>query len=136
MGRRTKTRKSYRLSQKMRYTDTRPEMAVRGMIAGMGFQFIPYHPIKITDNDGKSWNFSPDLWIPSHDTIIEVDGPYHDTARQKRKTAWRDSLLTSIGLRIIHIDAELTKNAELLGYLNTALFKALWGSKKVVNIAA
>lgn len=66
-----------------------------------------------------------DLFIPEHRICVEVDGEYHRTARQERKTAWRDAQLIANGYRVLHIDAAYTETKELQEQLKPLIQKAI-----------
>jgi len=44
-----------------------------------------------------------DFYHPKSKTVIEIDGGYHDTPDQRRKDAYRDSVMLRRGLRILRI---------------------------------
>jgi very-short-patch-repair endonuclease len=54
-----------------------------------------------------------DIWIPSLQVNIEVDGPHHK--KQKEKDAQRDKMLKeSYGIQVIRIDLVGTTTDELI----------------------
>ena len=141
----TRTRKAYRLSQRVKYEDTKPEQIVYNIL----HDDLRLAPTKRTlEIDGYSitpdWLLllTPEYFIArGHDmnsptTLIEVDGIYHDSKLQQRKTRWRDGLLTQAGYRVIHVDAELTKNKAYQTYLKDRLSEAILSQEKVVRIDA
>lgn len=136
MGRRTKTRKSYRLSQRIKYEDTKPELVVDALLADLRcYPVLKGVGIDVRDEEGKLWTIFPDKRI-DFNTMVEVDGIYHDTPIQRRKTVWRDGLLTKAGYRVIHVDAELTKNKVHQNYLKDKLAEAINSKESVVRIDA
>lgn len=101
----------------------------------MGHDYVPYPAISV--NDGINWwTFNPDIQLTGTRTLIEVDGKYHDTPIQERKTEWRDNLLIKADYRIIHVDAELTETQNLRLYLTTKLREAIASSDRIVRIDA
>ena len=140
----TRTRKAYRLSQRIKYEDTKPEQVVAMMLGEIGYQPLSHPIIRIQDGYEGAWVITPDfrLAVSSQRTfvvkrvVVEVDGVYHDTPIQRKKTEWRDGLLTQAGYRVIHVDAELTKNKAYQTYLKDRLSEAILSQEKVVRIDA
>ena len=56
---------------------------------------------KIIYTDNKKHFFIADFYIPSKNLIIELDGEYHDDAKQQNKDIWRTKVLKSLGYRVI-----------------------------------
>lgn len=150
IGRKTKTRKAYRIKQRAKYSETKPELIVFGILDTLRVSHTPHHPIVV-----EGFTFDPDTIVEpfgialeesknagkiivesKRPTVIEVDGPYHRTRRQQQKTKWRDSLLNKAGYRIIHIPSELTETQKLRDYLKGELKKAIESESLVVNIVA
>lgn len=144
MGRMSKTRKSYRLSQRVKYEDTKPEQVVGMMIAEVDYPPLNHPTIRIQNGYEGTWVITPDFQLAGmpggagiyvvKKVVVEVDGPYHDTPIQQRKTEWRDELLVKHGYRIIHVDSELTKNKAYQTYLKDRLAEAILSQEKVVRI--
>ena len=73
---------------------------------------------KIIYTDNKHF-FIADFYIPSKNLIIELDGEYHDDAKQKEKDIWRTKLLTSLGYRVIRFkNKQITESNDLFWVLN------------------
>ena len=123
-----------------------PERVVGILLEELGFYLNRLvMPIEVQDNVGKYWTIKPDIQLTKSSTypltyaiktIVEVDGVYHDTPIQRKKTEWRDGLLTKAGFRVIHVDAELTKNKVYQTYLKDKLQEAINSQEKVVRICA
>ena len=86
--------------------DTKPELALQEICKKELIEFELGFIQSYFGDDGKSYEFKPDVRISSN-ILIEADGEYHDTAIQKRKTAWRDRSLIQMGYRVLHIPASL-----------------------------
>ena len=121
-----------------------PERVVGILLEELGFYLNHLvKPIETQDDVGKYWTIKPDIQLTKSSTypltyaiktIVEVDGVYHDTPIQRKKTEWRDGLLTKAGYRVIHIQAGLTRNKVLQTYLKDALAEAIKSTKPVVTI--
>jgi very-short-patch-repair endonuclease len=103
---RRKTKAAYRIAQNnTKAEDTAPERAFEELFAG---KVIKPPPITITDPESVLiYDFKPDFQFIGTNVLVEIDGPYHRTKIQQRKTEWRDSRLLAMGYRVLHIDTEL-----------------------------
>ena len=73
---------------------------------------------KIIYTDNKHF-FIADFYIPSKNLIIELDGEYHDNAKQQDKDIWRTQLLHSLGYRVIRFkNKQITESKNLFWVLN------------------
>lgn len=73
---------------------------------------------KIIYTDNKHF-FIADFYIPSKNLIIELDGEYHDNAKQQNKDIWRTQLLHSLGYRVIRFkNKQITESKNLFWVLN------------------
>ena len=73
---------------------------------------------KIIYTDNKHV-FIADFYIPSKNLIIELDGEYHDNAKQQNKDIWRTQLLHSLGYRVIRFkNKQITESKNLFWVLN------------------
>lgn len=73
---------------------------------------------KIIYTDNKHF-FITDFYIPSKNLIIELDGEYHDNAKQQNKDIWRTQLLHSLGYRVIRFkNKQITESKNLFWVLN------------------
>ena len=73
---------------------------------------------KIIYTDNKHF-FIADFYIPSKNLIIELDGEYHDDAKQQEKDIWRTKILKSLGYRIIRFkNKQITESNDLFWVLN------------------
>lgn len=131
-----------------RVEDTKPERVLQILVEEMNDRYCleKGETIEIQDTDGKYWSIRPDfkffrfggwgltLSYKATSILVEVDGIYHDTPIQRKKTEWRDGLLTKAGYRVIHIQAGLTRNKVLQTYLKDALAEAIKSTKPVVTI--
>ena len=73
---------------------------------------------KIIYTDNKHF-FIADFYIPSKNLIIELDGEYHDNAKQQEKDIWRTKVLKSLGYRVIRFkNKQITESNDLFWVLN------------------
>ena len=73
---------------------------------------------KIIYTDNKHF-FIADFYIPSKNLIIELDGEYHDEAKQQEKDIWRTKILKSLGYRVIRFkNKQITESKDLFWVLN------------------
>ena len=73
---------------------------------------------KIIYTDNKHF-FIADFYIPSKNLIIELDGEYHDSAKQQEKDIWRTKILKSLGYRVIRFkNKQITESNDLFWVLN------------------
>lgn len=77
---------------------TAAEKAVCATLDRMGVKYIPQMPIKT----GRK-TFYADIYVPSLRLVIEVDGKYHFTDRQRRKDENRSQCLRRMGLHVYRI---------------------------------
>ena len=74
---------------------------------------------KIIYTDNKKHFFIADFYIPSKNLIIELDGEYHDDAKQQNKDIWRTKVLKSLGYRVIRFkNKQITESNNLFWVLN------------------
>lgn len=113
---------------------TEPENVVRGQLKELGYGYRIQEKITVdvaipdeiqSYGVGQQSVFTIDLFIPEHRICVEVDGEYHRTARQERKTAWRDAQLIANGYRVLHIDAAYTETQFGIALLKPLMMKAL-----------
>ena len=83
---------------------TRPEVAFDSLF---GHRVTKPLPVQIVDDEGAKWSISPDRTFIGTNVMVQIDGVYHRTRRQERKSAWEDRALNEKGLRVLHIDSEL-----------------------------
>ena len=91
-------------------TDTKPELAWDEFAKQNYISSFKPHSFRVYDEEARVVGYTPDRGILGGPLLvyIEIDGPYHRTPRQVRKTEWRDELITHRGdCRILHIDSEL-----------------------------
>lgn len=74
------------------------ERAVYRILCNMGYKVIRQHPI----NTGRKQYFA-DLYLPELRTIIEIDGGYHYTKKQKRLDTNRSNGLWRLGYHILRL---------------------------------
>ena len=105
MGRKNGIRAAYRIKQNNLAAEyTAPEMAFAELFKGLVLKPPAIHTIA---EDGGSWDFRPDFQFIDTNLLVEVQGKYHGTKKQERKTNWRNSQLLALGYRVLEIDAEL-----------------------------
>ena len=93
---------------------TYAERLLKTFLAGkIDFEFQ-----KIIYTDNKHF-FIADFYIPSKNLIIELDGEYHDEAKQQEKDIWRTKILKSLGYRVIRFkNKQITESKDLFWVLN------------------
>lgn len=93
---------------------TYAERLLKAFLAGkIDFEFQ-----KIIYTDNKHF-FIADFYIPSKNLIIELDGEYHDDAKQREKDIWRTKILKSLGYRVIRFkNKQITESNNLFWVLN------------------
>ena len=73
---------------------------------------------KIIYTDNKHF-FIADFYIPSKNLIIELDGEYHNDAKQQDKDIWRTKLLNSLGYKVIRFkNSQIIESKNLFWVLN------------------
>lgn len=82
---------------------TKPERIIFKILRDkLNIGFIWQHRINCVDDEGKTWSFKVDFFIPPN-IVIEVDGDkVHGTRRQLNKMKWRDELLEKHGYKVYH----------------------------------
>lgn len=83
---------------------TRPEVAFDRLF---GNRVIRPGRVEIVDDEGSKWSLSPDRQFVGTVVLVQIDGVYHRTRRQQRKSEWEDRALNEKGFRVLHIDTEL-----------------------------
>ena len=93
---------------------TYAERLLKTFLAGkIDFEFQ-----KIIYTDNKHF-FIADFYMPSKNLIIELDGEYHDEAKQQEKDIWRTKILKSLGYRVIRFkNKQITESKDLFWVLN------------------
>lgn len=123
---------------------TAGETVVREILGELGYGYrlqepINLHPLIEGREEPSLFTFTIDLFIPEHKICVEIDGIHHRTARQERKTAWRDAQLNANGFKVLHIDSEYTEGKDNIAALKPLIATALmWlrEGKAVVRIVA
>ena len=73
---------------------------------------------KIIYTDNKHF-FIADFYISSKNLIIELDGEYHNDAKQQDKDIWRTNILNSLGYKVIRFkNSQITESRDLSWILN------------------
>ena len=73
---------------------------------------------KIIYTDNRHF-FIADFYIPSKNLIIELDGEYHNDAKQQDKDIWRTNILNSLGYRVIRFkNSQIIESKNLFWILN------------------
>lgn len=73
----------------------------------IGIRYIRQYPIRTAQK-----TFYADIYIPTLRLIIEVDGQYHYTQKQKRLDANRSACIRKLGLHIYRISNTKAYNAK------------------------
>ena len=73
-----------------------------------GYKFLRQHPILYSGNLIRFNYFVADFYCDAKKTVIELDGPVHDTSVEYDQ--FRDSQLQDIGLHILRIRNEELQN--------------------------
>ena len=94
---------------------TYAERLLKTFLAGkIDFEFQ-----KIIYTDNKKHFFIADFYIPSKNLIIELDGEYHNDAKQQDKDIWRTKLLNSLGYKVIRFkNSQIIESKNLFWVLN------------------
>lgn len=89
----------------LRERATEAEVSMIGILKSLKIPFIPQAPFVLDGNI-----FFADFYLPSMNTVIEIDGGYHDSNYMKSKDGNRDYLFNSYRIRTIRIRNEIAKN--------------------------
>jgi very-short-patch-repair endonuclease len=112
-----------KLSQKFRNSMTDSEKVLWEELRGRklaGYKFLRQHPLLYKGNLLKYNYFIADFYCDAKKTVIELDGPIHDSAEEYDK--YKDSELTERGLHVLRIKNEELKNMrEVLFKIKTFL---------------
>lgn len=74
------------------------EKAAYNNLVELGYKPVKQHPVWT-----KRKIYFADLYIPSLKLIVEIDGGYHNTARQKRLDSNRSSGLWRLGYHVVRL---------------------------------
>lgn len=124
----------------LKFSDTKPELFVGEILAELGYSFSK-NELNLYDETGKNFHLRPDFMIfkASSSTyarrVIEVQGPYHYTKIQKKKTEWRVKILNGLGYAVILVPFELCEK-KFRVYLKEELKKGIEGKEMKVEIVA
>lgn len=77
---------------------TDAEMAAGNICRRLGYNVIYQHPI----TTGRKLYFA-DIYLPDIRTIIECDGGYHSTAKQRRKDGNRSASIWRLGYHVVRL---------------------------------
>ena len=83
---------------------TRPEIAFDKLFGNRVTQPLG---IQIVDDEGDRWTLRPDRQFIGTVVLVQIDGVYHRTRRQQKKSEWEDEALNEKGFHVLHIDTEL-----------------------------
>ena len=129
-----KTAAAFRIDQRNTVAEsTRPELAFDGIFEK---RVDKPNPVQIVDDEGSKWSISPDRTFVGTNVLVQVDGVYHRTRRQERKTKWEDMALNEKGFRVLHIDAELLMAQKWHPYVTQRVEAFLKGLNPTERIAA
>ena len=101
------TRKAYRIKQNEKFSGTAPETAFADLCKANGITAIAQFTLPPLVSFGETYSITADFRIGSSEVLVEVDGTYHTTKIQIRKSSWRDDLLVQSGYRVFHCESEL-----------------------------
>lgn len=103
-----------RRAELMSHTSEAEKEAYR-LLCGMGYKVIRQYPI----DTGRKLYFA-DLYIPSLNAIIEIDGGYHYTKNQRRSDTNRSNGLWRKGFHVLRLPNRNARNIEkILSKLRT-----------------
>lgn len=137
-----KTRKAYVMSKQKKYHDTSIELITRELLKKQGFVKQRYYTPKVVyiDEDGKEWDFEPDIMLPDatgdFNIMVLVNGPHHDKRRQTQIDDWEYGAYVSLGKRVIVVHHSILKTKDLQDYTARELVKAMRSDKDIVRIDA
>lgn len=100
---------------------TEAEKRAFALLQGIGLSPIAQYPIKTAKK-----LFFADIYIPSLRLVIEVDGGYHDTSKQKRLDANRSAVIRT---KRMHIYRFSNRDAKCKEKLIAKIGKLAHGSK-------
>ena len=85
--------------RKIKLKNNRPpaERAIQTLLKKMCIEFKPQRAFI------KGNFLFADYYLPKHNLVIEVDGGYHNTAKQQRRDKNRDDYLKTRGIKVLHI---------------------------------
>lgn len=127
----SRTAAAYRIQQNNTVPEfTKPEMVFDSLF---GHRVIKPLAIKIED---EGLSLSPDRHFVGTVVMVEIDGAYHNTERQRKKAEWRDRLLNERGFRVLHISAELLMTKKYHFYVTQKTEVFLESEKLVERLAA
>lgn len=113
-----------------KFSDTKPEQFVQSILDKSGVMWAK--AFKFTQD---KFTLTADIFVPTGLTVIEVDGDYHRTALQERKTRWRDEAINKHGFRVVHVDSRLCL-PRWEEYLTKALRSAIENGQPTTTIFA
>ncbi|PKP31529.1 MAG: hypothetical protein CVU00_12670 [Bacteroidetes bacterium HGW-Bacteroidetes-17] len=73
-----------------------------------GRKFLRQHPIIYESNRKELFFFVADFYCAEEKLVIELDGKIHDY--QKEHDKWRDEIIQSKGIQMLHFKNEELKN--------------------------
>ena len=108
-------------TDRVKLSHTKPEEDFKRFCDSKGYLVNWGWPMKIDE-----WSLNPDfhMKVGQNEFVIEIDGRYHWTDTQARKSKWRDGLYNKAGKKVIHIDAGLTEE-KYWKYLSDYFFEAI-----------
>ncbi len=92
-------------------TPTSAELKLYRQLQQNGYQVLFQHPFQ----HGKSF-YILDIYVCGKKIAIEVDGGYHNTARQKIRDQKRDQILQATGLKVLRIS-----NDDVYNHIDTVI---------------
>ena len=112
-------------AQELRHNMTESEKLLWNELRGRrlsGYKFLRQHPILYSGNLIRFNYFVADFYCDTKKTVIELDGPIHDTTEEYDQ--FKDSELINLGIHIIRIKneelVELDQTKEkILAFLNS-----------------
>ncbi len=113
---------------------TRPEMAFDSIF---GHRVTKPLPIVVAmDEDGSEHKLTPDRMFIGTNVLVAIDGPYHFTEYQQRKTRRQDLALNAKGYRIIHVDSPLLMVEKYHDYVGQKVLYFLLLTRPSERVAA
>lgn len=109
-----------------KYAKTMRENPTKGEIDVV--RFLKRCKIKYKQQHIIADRYIVDFFLPTYNTIIEVDGSYHQTVEQRTKDANREYVLRSSGYNVVRLT-----NSEALKLYNTSYAVSVYNKIKNIN---
>jgi very-short-patch-repair endonuclease len=86
-------------------SETKSEIRIKKALENHGF---------IVRHNEKICGYYPDIHIANTNLLIEIDGAYHSTKKQRKRDAMRTKHLEQLGFKILRFSNDEAKNINLV----------------------